>query len=382
MLRRIAYALAALAVGIAAIAAWKHEDITRLMAVNSLFAQDRIVSNFSYMDTLFHSVPMRMVAKPTPLPEGAQMDLPEGWEDWLQRRAITGIVVLKRGQRVHESYHLGTGQEDERISWSMAKSYLSGLFGILVAEGHVDNIDRQVTDYVPSLKGSAYDGATIRNVLQMSSGVSFDEDYLDFWSDINKMGRVLALGGSMDAFAANVDEREREPGVEWQYVSIDTHVLGMVARAATGRSLPDLLAEKILRPLGTYGTPYYLSDGYGVAFALGGLNLTTRDYARMGEMFRNDGAFLGRQIVPAAWVRESTQPSARTAPGKLQYGYQWWIPADGHDGEFMARGVYGQYVYVDRQSGTVVAINAADRNFREAGAFDDALNMMRLIAGK
>ena len=108
MLRRIAYALAALAVGIAAIAAWKHEDITRLMAVNSLFAEDRIVSNFSHMDTLFHSVPMPMDAKPTPLPEGAQMDLPEGWEDWLQRRAITGIVVLKRGQRVHESYHLGT----------------------------------------------------------------------------------------------------------------------------------------------------------------------------------------------------------------------------------------------------------------------------------
>ncbi|MBP0481364.1 serine hydrolase domain-containing protein [Sagittula salina] len=379
-MRRLGYALAVLAVVLASLAAWKREDIIRLMAVQSLFSEDRIVWNFSHMDSLFRAVPLDAGAAPEPLPEGPAVTLPDGWDAWLKRRAITGVVILKSGVRVHEAYRLGTGQADERISWSVAKSYLSGLFGILVAEGHVDSLGAQVVEYVPELKGSAYDGVTILNVLQMSSGVEFDEDYLDFWSDINKMGRVLALGGSMDRFAAGLTVRAHSPGEAWEYVSIDTHVLGMVARAATGRDLPDLMAEKLLRPLGTYGQPYYLTDGYGVAFALGGLNLTTRDYSRMGEMFRQMGRFGGRQIVPADWVAESTRPSARTKEGARQYGYQWWMAADARPGEFMARGVYGQYVYIDRSSGTVIAVNAADRNFREHGAFEDALDMFRRIA--
>jgi len=227
---------------------------------------------------------------------------------------------------------------------------------------------------------SAYDAATLRNVLQLSTGVVFDEDYLDFWSDINKMGRILALGGSMDDFATDLTETDLPPGEAWRYVSIDTHVLSMVLRGATGRTLPDLLAEHLLNPMGTYGNPYYLSDGYGVAFALGGLNVTLRDYARLGEMFRNGGRLQGRQIVPEDWVRDSTTPSAKTAPGALQYGYQWWIPADARDGEYMARGIYGQYVYINPKRETVVAITAADLGFREDGAFEDALQMLRRLA--
>ncbi|EBA06592.1 serine hydrolase domain-containing protein [Sagittula stellata] len=381
LLRRTGQVLTVLLLATACLVAWKFEEIKRLRAVTTLFNEGRIVHNFSHMDELFESAPMPIPAPPEPLPPGPAMTMPADWEDWLARRAVTGVVVLKHGKRVHETYRLGTQQSDQRISWSVAKSYLSGLFGILLAECHVDSLDDPVTRYVPDLAGSAYDGVTIRNVLQMTSGVAFDEDYLDFWSDINKMGRVLALGGSMDDFAAGLSDRDGPAGARWHYVSIDTHVLGMVVRGATGRSLPDLLAEKLLVPMGTYGTPYYVTDGYGVAFALGGLNVTTRDYARMGEMFRLGGALQGRQIVPRAWVEESTTPSAPSEPGKLRYGYQWWMPADARKGEFMARGVYGQYVYVDRQSQTVVAINAADRSFRDTGAFDDALAMFRKISG-
>lgn len=380
---RSARILAVLAVVLAVLAgvgfAYR-EQIVRLGAVLTLFDEDRIVRNFSHMDVLFETVPIPVSRRADPLPEAPALTLPEDWEPWLQRRAVTGAIVLKDGQRVHESYHLGTGRDDLRISWSMAKSYLSALVGIVVTQGKIDSLDDQVTKYAPRMAGSAYDGATVRNVLQMSTGVVFDEDYLDFWSDINKMGRVLALGASMDAFAADLTETEAPPGEAWKYVSIDTHVLAMVVRGATGRSLPDLLGEDLLTPMGVYGEPYYLSDGYGVAFALGGLNMTLRDYARLGEMFRNGGRLSGRQIVPEAWVIESTTPSARTAPGKLQYGYQWWMPADAHDGEFMARGIYGQYIYVDRPSGTVVAVTAADLTFREAGAFDDSLQMFRRIA--
>ncbi|SMX46098.1 serine hydrolase domain-containing protein [Maliponia aquimaris] len=366
--------------GVAGVGVSYREPLMRLGATVTLFDEDSIVQNFSHMDRLFESVPIPVHTTAVPLPTGPAMALPGDWQDWLVRRAVTGVIVLKQGAVVHESYRLGTGPEDLRISWSIAKSYLSALVGIVHAQGKIASLDDPVTTYAPRLKGTAYDGATLRNVLQMSTGVVFDEDYLDFWSDINKMGRVLALGGSMDGFAADLTETDTPPGTAWRYVSIDTHVLSMVVRGATGQPLPDLLAEELLDPMGTVGKPYYLTDGYGVAFALGGLNMTLRDYARLGEMFRDGGRIEGRQVVPEAWVIESTTPSARTDPGKLKYGYQWWMPADARAGEFMARGIYGQYVYIDRQSGTVVAVTAADLHFREAGAFDDALQMFRRLA--
>ncbi|MFZ7090271.1 serine hydrolase domain-containing protein [Primorskyibacter sp. 2E233] len=380
MWKRIGKGFVLLLLLIAAMALWKREELQRLNAVNTLFSEEKIVYNFSHMDRLFNAVPIPVEGVPTPLPHGRPIALPDDWQDWQERRAVTGVVILKDGAVVHEAYRLGTKAEDRRISWSMAKSYLSALLGVLLDKGDVDSLDDPVTQYAPELIGSAYDGATIRNVLQMSSGVEFDEDYLDFWSDINKMGRVLALGGSMDGFAAGLDQRYSEPGTHWHYVSIDTHVLGMVVRGATGKPLPDLMAEFILTPLGTYADPYFVTDGYGVAFALGGLNLTTRDYARLGELFRGKGAFQGRQIVPADWAVESTRPSAPTATGALKYGYQWWIPEDAREGEFMARGVYGQYIYIDQSSGTVIAINAADRNFRDKDAFSDSLQMFRRLA--
>ncbi|SLN50150.1 6-aminohexanoate-dimer hydrolase [Roseivivax jejudonensis] len=373
-------ALIILAVIAAGAALWQRERLERLAAVTTLFAEDRIVENFSNMDELFETAAVPRGDGPvTPLPEGPALTLPAGFEAWLARRAVTGIVVLHEGAIVHEGYHLGTGPEDRRISWSVAKSYLSMLFGVIVESGAIRSLDDPVTEYAPVLAGSAYDGVTIRNVLQMASGVEFDEDYLDFWSDINRMGRVLALGGSMDGFAVAREARVRPPGEAWQYVSIDTHVLSMVLRGATGRTLPELMSEHIIGPMGVESAPYYVTDGNGVAFSLGGLNLSTRDYARMGQTVLAGGTFGGRQIVPEGWIAESTAPSAPTAPGEIRYGYQWWIPADGREGEVLARGVYGQYVYIDRQAGRVVALNGADRAFREPGAFDDTLGMVRQL---
>ena len=380
-MRRLGKLLLVVVLALGGLAIVKREALLRLHAVNTLFAPDRIVANFSHMDRMFHTLPVPRGDGPVAdLPRGAAMAMPAGLDDWLARRSVTSLVVLKDGALVHEGYHLGTGADDLRISWSVAKSWLSALFGIVMAEGLIDSLDDPVTRYVPALAGSAYDGATLRDVLQMSSGVEFDEDYLDFWSDINKMGRVLALGGSMDDFAAGQDERFQPPGTGFQYVSIDTHVLGMVLRGATGRDIADLLSEKLVQPMGLESTPYYVTDGYGVAFVLGGLNMTTRDYARLGQMVLQDGFWNGRQIVPADWVTDSTTPSARTAPGALKYGYQWWMPADMQPGEVMARGVYGQYVYIDRQARVVIATTGADRQFRDAGALEDSVAMFRAIA--
>ncbi|MGX9351010.1 serine hydrolase domain-containing protein [Shimia sp. W99] len=359
---------------------WKREEIHRLLAVNSLFSEEKIVWNFSNMDQLFLTRPVSRGDTPvSDLPKGADMTLPSGVDDWLTARSVTSLVVLKDGQIVHESYYRDTAPDDLRISWSVAKSYLSALFGIVLAEGQIDSLDDPVTKYAPKLTATAYDGATIRNVLQMSSGVTFDEDYLDFNSDINRMGRVIALGGTMDDFAASLSETFTAPGSQWQYVSIDTHVLGMVIRGATGRDVASLLSEKIIAPLGYEESPYYITDGVGVAFVLGGLNIRTRDYARFGQMFLQNGMYGGVQIVPAAWVAESTTPSANTAPGELQYGYQWWMPKDAQPEEFFGIGVYGQYIYVDRPSGVVIAMNSADRQFKESGVTDSNIAMFREI---
>ncbi|WP_371156564.1 serine hydrolase domain-containing protein [Jannaschia sp. 2305UL9-9] len=377
--KRLILGLLAITVICAAAALWKREEISRLLAVRSLFAPDRIVRNFSNMDAAFLHVPLTTEPGP-PLPRAEPIDLPTGADQWIADRAITGLVVLRDGAMTHESYHLGTGAEDQRISWSVAKSFLSLLIGQLVADGTLELADPVVL-HAPELLNSAYDGTSLLDVIQMESGVAFDENYFDKDSDINRMGRIIALGGALDDFTASFTLRDRDPGGAWKYVSIDTHVLGMVVRGATGRSIPDLMTERLLLPMGI-GPASYLTDGVGTAFVLGGLTMRTVDYARMGLLVQQGGILSARQIVPDTWIEESTRASAHTAPGAVGYGYQWWIPADAAPGEVIARGVYGQYVYIDRASEVVIAINGADLQFNAPGVWDDMLGMFRRIAAK
>jgi len=376
-MRRLIRILAVLLILLAAAGLWKREEITRLMAVNSLFSEATIVENFSHMDRLFLTRPLSRGDGPvSPLPKGPEAALSPEVQDWITARSVTALVILKDGQIVHESYHQGTTADDMRISWSVAKSFLSALFGIIHAEGQV-GLDDPVTQYVPALKGTAYDGTTVRHILTMSSGVAFNEDYMDFWSDINRMGRVLALGQSMDGFAASLKARDADPGTRFHYVSIDTHVLGMIIRGATGEDIPDLLERHILGPMGFEKAPYYLTDGYGVSFVLGGLNVTSRDYARFGQMIADGGQWQGRQIVPRDWIDQSTRPSA---PGGAGYGFQWWIPDGAGPGEVTAQGIYGQYVWIDRSRNVVIAVNAADRGFEDEGVGAANFALFRKIA--
>jgi hypothetical protein len=197
------------------------------------------------------------------------------------------------------------------------------------------------------------------------------------------MGRVLALGKSMDGFAEGQNKTARLPGSRRQYVSIDTHVIGMILRAATGKSVPEYLSETILKPLGFEADAYYLTDGYGTAFVLGGLNMRTRDYARFGLMMAQNGQLNGQQIVPKDWIARSTTQSAPppyeadegTDNELLGYGYQWWLPPEAAPGEFFAIGVYGQYIYINSTENVVIAVNAADRKFRDNDGEITILNL-------
>jgi len=176
------------------------------------------------------------------------MTLPEGAEQWIQDRTVPSLLAMKDVEIRYEEYLLDTRPDDLRISWSITKSYLSAFFGIIAAEGFTDSLDDPVTKYAPNLTGTAYYGASVRNVLNMASGVVFDEDYHDFNSDINRMGCVEALGQTLDAFTASFTETFADPGETWRYVSIDTHVVAMIICGAIGKSVTELMAKKIMAP--------------------------------------------------------------------------------------------------------------------------------------
>jgi CubicO group peptidase (beta-lactamase class C family) len=306
------------------------------------------------------------------------MTLPAGSDDWIKQRALTGLLVLKGGEIRYENYYQGTTPQDRRISWSVAKSFLSALLGILVDEGALA-LEDPLTQYVPALKGSAYEGARVIDALHMASGIAFNEDYLDFYSDINKMGRVLALGASMDSFATSQDRVRDAPGASWKYVSIDTHVIAMAIRGATGRNIPSLMQEKLIAPLGLEDDALMITDGLGDSFVLGGLNMRLRDYGRFGQMVLQDGVWQGKRIVPEGWVKRSGTFTAPTAEGQQAYGLHWWGARDPREGEFFARGIYGQYVYINRPQDVVVVVTSADRLFREKGVSDEMVDMLRQI---
>ncbi len=383
---------------VALVAAFVNRDrLVRLYNVVGLFKQERIVDNFSSMDAMFLTRPLARSGPVTPLPE-ALGELPQTYtylnerrstQDFLEKTATTSLLVLSDGKIFFEEYYLGTGPADRRISWSVAKSFLSALFGVALDEGQISSLEDPVTKYVPALSGSAYDGVPIAHVLTMSSGVVFDEDYLAFNSDINRMGRVLALGMSMDDFAAGITQRFAPSGTQHKYVSIDTHVLAMVLRAATGKSLPQLFEEKLWSRIGAQSDAYYVTDGFGVAFALGGLNITTRDYGRFGLLFANGGRMNGEQIISPDWVEASTSPRAPAPAGvgnRFDYGYQWWVPVSTQD-EFFAVGIYGQYIYVNASKGVVIVKTSADRNFRNDGQGGlnikhETIAMFRAIAAR
>lgn len=371
----------------------KGDEIKRLSAVNTMFDADKIVDNFSNMDRGFLVHPLNVpisdewTVEAVVIPDTVDIaGTTRPLVDVLDELDTTSLVIVRDGTIIHESYYRDTGPDDRRISWSVAKSFMSGLYGKALAEGDISSLDDEVTTYVPELKGTAYEGASLRNILNMSSGIRYNEDYLDQSSDINKMGRTIALGGSLDKYTTTLMERQFEPGSDWQYVSVDTHVAAWALRNATGRTLHDLW-EETYSPLGFRQQPYYLVDGKDAAFALGGLNLTTRDYAKFGQLFLQTGEWKGEQLIPADWVAQSTAHSAPAMSDRgVGYGYQWWVPMPA-DQDYFAVGIYGQYIYIDPKTNIVIAKNAADREFMfadEVGthSMNKNIELMRSLAAQ
>ena len=253
----------------------------------------------------------------------------------------------------------------------MGKSFVSALVGIALDEGKIESLYQAVSDIVPRLKGTGYDGVPLKDVLQMSSGARWNEDYSDSDSDINRFAAAITGGMGLNEFVAGM-VRATEPGSLCQYNSADTQALGLLLVNATGRSVTDYMQEKLYDPLGMESPGYWLLDSKGLEMAFGGLNMTARDFAKMGELFRNGGHWQGQQLVPEPWVKASITPDAPHLQNgqvlvgghvlPLGYGYQWWIP-EGDRGEFSAIGVYNQFVYVDPTCGVVIVKLSANRAY-------------------
>ncbi len=335
---------------------------------------------FPRLKDLLPTSTMKPAAEAFQFPEGERIALPAGYEfenagqtteAFIKATDTSALLVLKAGKIRFEEYWLTGGRDVHWISWSVAKSFLATLVGIAIEEGFIESIDLPITRYATSLKGSAYDGVSIKNVLQMSSGARWNEDYSDPKSDVHRLGAAMAGATSLATFVASI-EQETEPGSLCQYNSADTQALGMMLVAATGRSIASYMQEKLCEPLGMESAGYWLVDNAGMEMVLGGLNLTARDFAKIGELYRNNGRWHGAQIVPQDWVEASIKPDApHLQTGKvivgghvlpLGYGYQWWVP-EGTCGEFSAIGVYNQFVYVDPSREVVIVKLSANRRY-------------------
>lgn len=353
---------------------------SRLIHVANLFDEDKIVNNFRTLHKHFPTRVMEASSKPYTFPKGNSYELPKNFmyngslietSFFMKGSKTTGFLVLKNDSLIVENYFLGNSASTQNISWSVAKSFVSALFGIAVDEGYIKSVEDKVEDYVPELIGSGYEGVKIKDVLQMSSGVAFDEDYGRFFSDINKWGRTFAIGGSQDKFAAKL-KREREPGTFNKYVSIDTHVLGMIIKRATGQSITDYMQKKIWEPIGMEHDGFWAVDNKGMEVALCGMMVTLRDFAKMGALYQNKGEWGGKRIISEKWIEESTTANApHLVPGAnplsahdLGYGYQWWL-LDGDEGEYLAQGVYNQNIYVNPSTKTVIVKLSANDKFND-----------------
>ena len=316
------------------------------------FTQQHAVGAFTAMDTLF---PVRKVAAGTearPLPPHPSAP------DWafVRRYAdthpATGLMALKDGQVLFEHYQYERKPEHRFTSFSMAKTVVGMAIGIAVVEGHIKSIDDAVDRYEPALADSAWKGVSVRHVLNMASGVRFDENYDRSDSDIARLSRPWTRheGKFVDMLKA-FHERDTAPGERFKYISADTQVLGLVLTRATGRTVAQYVGEKIWTPMGAEDDGLWVLDTAGVEAAYCCLSARLRDWARFGQLLLEHGQRNGASIIPRDWVDAATHVRAADAhllPGTatryLGYGYQTWLFPE-HLG-FALLGIRGQAVYV------------------------------------
>lgn len=287
---------------------------------------------------------------------GKTMDLTQA----LKYTDTNALLVIKDGKVVYEEYRNGSDQDSRFVSWSMAKSITSILFGIALSEGKIQSIEDPIEQYLPELQGTVFEGVSLKNMLMQRAGTDYKEWSLFGSTDVDQLVEQSLFTGEKrftDIQALKL-KRKTEAGEKFNYSTLNSTLLGRVIEAATGMSLAQYTQQKLWIPAGMQDSAYWMLDGKpgdGKAFAGGGFNATLRDYARIGLMMLNNGFINGKQIVPQTWVKQSTQylsdePVIKGAP--RGYQYQWWTFLDSNI--FEAVGIRGQYISVDPDTNTVI----------------------------
>jgi CubicO group peptidase (beta-lactamase class C family) len=369
-----------------------HEPIGNVRQVyDGALMPDIQVNTFRNIDRLFSTRTVRRGSTVYPLPrserpltsvsfksDGATYDL----FDYVSLNRVSGLIAIKDGEIVYETYQLGNNEKSRWMSMSIVKSITAILVGAAIKDGHIESIDDEVTKYVTELEGSAYEGVSVRNLLQMASGVQWNETYTDAESDRRQLleAQISQKPGSMLGVMAGLS-RAATPGTRWNYSTGETQVVAALVAAAVDRPLSDYLSQKIWAKFGMESdASWWLESPNGIEVGGSGFSATLRDYARFGLFLLKGGVAGGEEILPAGWVEAASSPN-QIGGSMVDYGYMLWpIPESEntiHNGAFEARGIFGQKIYINPREDVVIAIwsarpkplgktTVADRNFYAA----------------
>ena len=324
---------------------------------------------FRSMESYFPGLEVAPANTPRSLPNGDSLsgEAMQGLFGIMAMTNAAGVMVLQDGKVRFEQYALGFGPDQRWTSFSVAKSFTSTLLGAAIEDGYIESLHTPVTDIIPALTGTAYDGVSVGQIATMTSGVAWNEDYADPESDVAKMLAIEPVEGESQAVTyAKTLEREAPPGEKWVYKTLETNLLGLIVEEATGKSLADYAAEKIVEPAGFSGKLFWMQDQTGGNIGGCCLSLRLSDYARFGQ-FVLEG---GKGVVPQGWFGQAGAPVVdfgQEAPG-FGYGYQWWAYPDGN---FGAQGIFGQGIMIVPSHNLVIAYvsnwpTATNDDYREA----------------
>jgi CubicO group peptidase (beta-lactamase class C family) len=316
---------------------------------------ERREADFRRMETV---VPHAVVAAshaPRALPAGQPLDLDVS--AYMEAERVAGVLVVQDGQVRLEAYGLGMTANDRWNSFSMTKSLTSTLVGAAIRDGFIGGLDDNLVRYIPEMAGSGYDGVTVRQLLSMTSGVAWNEDYADPSSDVARLFVVTPDPG-VDPTVSYMRRlpRAAEPGSRWLYNTGETNLVGVLIARATGRPLSEYLAEKIWGPAGMARDAVWMLDAEGREAGGCCLSATLGDWGRVGLMALEGGTTPSGRITNEGWFEQATTTQADIDQPGRGYGYQWWTSADG---SFDARGIFGQTIHVDPSRRLVVVMLSA-----------------------
>ena len=300
-----------------------------------------------------------------PMPRGAPISIPMNVEIYMREQRTAGLVIIQDGKLRLERYGLGFDANGQWTSFSVAKSFTSTLVGAAIKDGFIKSIEDKVSDYIPHLKGSAYDAVSIKQLLTMTSGVRWNEDYEDKNSDVALFNEHKAEPG-VDATVSYMRtlSREAPAGDKWAYKTGETNLIGVLVSSATGKTLSAYLSEKIWAPFGMEHNGSWLLGSTGHEISGCCIQASTRDFARFGQFMLAGAQIDGKPVLPEKWIAAATTRQADIGhPGK-GYGYQCWTD---DDGSFAAQGIFGQGIFIDPKRKLVIASNS---NWPKATDYD------------